>query len=157
MAPQAGRQHQLEGTREAGDLISQITAKSGIGAEHICQTWARASLSEETRAKDVRWPWHSQAQVPEEPGRPGWGQGSWKDLVGPVTGAVCFSFFLIQRQPCSQWGQPRGVQGERISHWFLWAEREVEFYTSPDRGNYSLQEQSPGGISPELILFLSPG
>lgn len=51
--------------------------------------------------------------------------------------------------------QPRGMQGKRISHWFLWAEREAEFYTSPDRGNYSHQKQSPGGISPELILFLS--
>lgn len=61
-----------------------------------------------------------------------------------LTKAVCFHFLPVQSQPRSDWDQPRGMRGKGISHWFLWAERGVEFYTSPDRGNYSLQKQSQG-------------
>lgn len=70
-----------------------------------------------------------------------------------VTGAVQCNFLPVQSRPGSQWYCPEECGG-KVSHWLLWAEREVEFYTSPDRQLQPLRAKRPRYFA-ELILFLS--
>ena len=117
---------------------------------------ARASPSEWTRAKDARCPWRSAGPR----GKPAdleqavaAGRICW-DLV---TGAVSFPFLLVQTQPHSQRDQPPEEGRGREFHTGVCRQRGKWNCIPLLTGNYSLQRQSPGGLSPELILFLSPG